>query len=324
MNISAAIPVHEEDASSIVGKLTEGGIEVDTERLPSALMQLAEYYMAVKTLYANPEIKVLLLDRMPSIDAPHLIGNAIELLESNTSILLDMNTPFGKISSLDLELARMLHPNDVLQVPFPRSQLIKYAAINQLIKESDNNIDDVSASTKKVTYKDLLDKIGAQKGRLNKLVNDFTKFNERYSLFSDSKKDEDDRHSKDFNAALSISLKPIVKTYWDRVFSASIKLAEHIFDTPSGEHPLLYEKRPGTKVWITSDDLDYLTLIMIYALLRLAWEKNVLVIGLVKDIAAAEMIKTVIPILQTIGKIKLDRELPRFNSDKMLLQTACV
>jgi len=38
MNISAAIPVHEEDASSIVGKLTEGGIEVDTERLPSALI----------------------------------------------------------------------------------------------------------------------------------------------------------------------------------------------------------------------------------------------------------------------------------------------
>ena len=31
---------------------------------------------------------------------------------------------------------------------------------------------------------------------------------------------------------------------------------------------------------------------MIYALLRLAWEKNILVIGLVKDIAAAEMIKT--------------------------------
>ena len=87
--------------------------------------------------------------------------------------------------------------------------------------------------------------------------------------------------------SLSISLKPIVKTYWDRVFFASTKLAEHIFDTPSGEHPLLYQKRPGTKVWITSDDLDYLTLVMIYALLRLAWEKNVLVIGLVKDIAAS-------------------------------------
>jgi hypothetical protein len=59
MNISAAIPLHEEDAASVVGKKTEGGIEVDTGRLPSSLMHLAEYYMAVKKLYKNPEIKVV-------------------------------------------------------------------------------------------------------------------------------------------------------------------------------------------------------------------------------------------------------------------------
>ena len=32
-----------------------------------------------------------------------------------------------------------------------------------------------------------------------------------------------------------------------------------------------------------------MTLVMIYSLLRLAWEKNVLVIGLIKDSAAAEL-----------------------------------
>ena len=47
-NVSAAIPIHEEDASNIVGEATEGGIEVDPEKLPSSLMQFAEYYMAVK------------------------------------------------------------------------------------------------------------------------------------------------------------------------------------------------------------------------------------------------------------------------------------
>jgi hypothetical protein len=49
-NVSAAIPIHEEDASNIVGETTEGGIEVDPERLPSTLMQFAEYYMAVVEL----------------------------------------------------------------------------------------------------------------------------------------------------------------------------------------------------------------------------------------------------------------------------------
>jgi hypothetical protein len=34
MNISAAIPLHEEDAATVVGKKTEGGTEVDTGRLP--------------------------------------------------------------------------------------------------------------------------------------------------------------------------------------------------------------------------------------------------------------------------------------------------
>jgi hypothetical protein len=50
-NISAGIPIHEENASNVVGEITEGWIEVDPERLPSMLMQFAEYYMAVKSLY---------------------------------------------------------------------------------------------------------------------------------------------------------------------------------------------------------------------------------------------------------------------------------
>lgn len=78
------------------------------------------------------------------------------------------------------------------------------------------------------------------------------------------------------------------------------------------------------KNWITADDLDYLTLVMIYALLRLAWEKKVLVIGLIKDVAAAELIKSVVPILQSAGKVQLMRGFPTFNSDKMFLQTSSV
>ena len=49
-NISTAIPLFEGDASRIVGRETENGIEVDAERLPSVLMQFAEYYLAIKLL----------------------------------------------------------------------------------------------------------------------------------------------------------------------------------------------------------------------------------------------------------------------------------
>jgi len=56
---------------------------------------------------------------------------------------------------------------------------------------------------------------------------------------------------------------------------------------------------------ITSADLEYKRLIMIYALVRLAWEKNVLIIGLIKDTAAAELTKMIVPILQNAQKINI-------------------
>jgi hypothetical protein len=63
---------------------------------------------------------------------------------------------------------------------------------------------------------------------------------------------------------------------------------------------------------------------MIYSLLRLAWQRNLLIFGIIKDVSAGELVKTVVPILQAAGKIKLARELPLFSSDKMLLQTTSV
>jgi len=73
-----------------------------------------------------------------------------------------------------------------------------------------------------------------------------------------------------------------------------------------------------------------MTLIMIYALVRLAWERNVLVIGLIKDTAVAGLTKTIVPFLQNAHRINiLDVEgaagkLPNFNSDKQLLQMSSV
>lgn len=50
LGLSKAVSIHEQDSASVAGKLTEGGLEVESERLPSTLMQLSEYYMAVKTI----------------------------------------------------------------------------------------------------------------------------------------------------------------------------------------------------------------------------------------------------------------------------------
>jgi hypothetical protein len=311
-NISAAIPIHEEDASNVAGEITEGGMEVDPERLPSILMQFAEYYMTVKSLYENPDLKLVILDRTLAGEVGHLVWSVGELLNENRFVLLGIDTEFGTVSPLDLELARMLHPNETLQIPTARSHFIKYA-INKLISLLENG-------STSLGYDELLSKIGGKPQRLEKLVKDLNTFNELFSFLRE-----------DLHTSNRVAIKTSTPGYWQRVFSAAMKVGHHIFDTPDDKHPLIYENRSDgdankQKKWITSADLEFLTLIMIYALVRLAWEKNVLVIGLIKDTAAAELIKTIVPILQNAHKIKIGGEgkLPNFNSDKQLLQISSI
>jgi hypothetical protein len=318
-NISAAIPIHEEDASNIVGEMTEGGLEVDPERLPSALMQFAEYYMAVKSLYENPDLKLVILDRTLAGEAGHLSWSVSELLNERRCILQGIDTEFGTVSALDLELSRVLHPNEKLLIPAARSHFIKYAAINKLISLLRNGLTSLQ-------YEELLSKIGAKKENLNKLMNDLTMFNELFPFLKE-----------DALARNVVAIKSGIEGYWQRVFSAVMKVASHIFDTASGKHPLIYEILSDTtdstrnKKWITSADLEYMTLIMIYTLVRLAWETNVLVIGLIKDTTAAELTKTIVPILRHAHKINIvategkgSGKLPNFNTDKQLLQAFSV
>ena len=145
-------------------------------------MHLAEYYIALKTLSVDPEIKIVLFDRQLAIDIPHLISNVTDLLENYVEecILYGLETEFGPVTPLDLELARMFHPNEGLEVPSPRSQFIKYAAIEQLMSHKKGTI---------LGYEELLNKIGAKAGRLKKLSKDLTNLDSKYCLFE---KDTDD------------------------------------------------------------------------------------------------------------------------------------
>jgi hypothetical protein len=202
-NVSAAIPIHEEDASNVVGETTEGGIEVDPERLPSALMQFAEYYMAVKALYENPDLKLVILDRTLAGEVGHLVWSLSELLNEKRCVLQGMETEFGIVSSLDLELCRMLHPNNKLQIPTPRSHFIKYAAISKLISLLGDGATSIGPEV-------LLTKIGANQGRLNKLMNDLSTFIDLYSFLRE-----------DVLANNRLAIKPGTEGYWQRVFSAA-------------------------------------------------------------------------------------------------------
>ena len=320
LGLSTAVSIREEDSASVAGRLMEGGLEVESERLPSALMQLSEYYIAVKTIHENPDIQIVILDRTLAGDLAHLIWSVAKTMEEDGSYILQgKNTKYGKVTGLDLELTRMLHANEELGTPTSRSHLIKYAAINKLLQNQKQVLRDngmrvstpQSITDEKISYKDLLTEIGADRNRLGKLQKDLSKLNKRYSFFHDDQ---------------TCILKPNLSGYWERVLSAAMEVCDHIFNSPANEHPLILSdpENVGKARWITVYDIDYLILVMIYALLDAAWERNILVIGIIKDISSAEMMKTVVPILQSTGMADLKSKFPSLNSDKAFLQTASI
>jgi hypothetical protein len=299
--VSASIPLSEEDAATVFGQRTESGTEVETERLPNAIMHLAEYYIAVKVVASNARLKVVLLDRPLAGDVAHLVWSTRDLVRNHLSVLEGMSTPFGMVSGFDLELARMLVVNKDLKIPAPRSQLLKFAALSCLFGGEELSLPEVA------------ERLEADKSHLPRLRHEFKELDSEFHIFAKGGASEDDAKFK---------LNPEVKDHWSRVVAAALEVCDHVFN-PKSEHPLR-TSASGVERWITADDMDYLVLILVLELTRRAWSDHLLPLGLIKDSGASELVKTVAPILRASGLAKLDHGLPNFNSDKMLLQTNSV
>ncbi len=158
--VSASIPLSEEDAATVFGRRTEAGTEVETERLPNAIMHLAEYYIPLKAISANPDLRVVLLDRPLAGDVAHLVWSTRDLVHDHLSVLEGMKTPSGKVTNLDLELARLLVANDDLKIPSPRSQLLRLAALSMLFEG------------RELSARDILEKLGVDESHLPVLMDE--------------------------------------------------------------------------------------------------------------------------------------------------------
>ncbi|MDA4124923.1 MAG: hypothetical protein OK438_05685 [Thaumarchaeota archaeon] len=295
-SVSVAIPLSEEDAAQVFGQKRESGIEVDSERLPTAVMHLAEYYLAYKAVAGNLGTKILLLDRSLAGDVSHLVWSTRDLIAGHLCALEGVETASGRVTAFDLELARMLISNAGLSLPAPRSQLLKFAAVMRLFGGDE------------LTATELIQKTGADPGRQSNLQDDLMELDRRFGIFERS--------------GVSFKLRPEVARFWERVLNATLTVSGHIFD-PEGGHPLRIDKS-GKQVWVTADDLDFMVLVFIQALTRKAWADGILPIGFIKDTNAFELVKAAIPLMISAGLMKPTREIPNFNSDKMLLQTNSV
>ena len=296
LSASAAIPLSEEDAAQVFGQKRESGVEVDAERLPTALMHVAEYYLAYEGVTIEPTAKIVLLDRTLAGDVAHLVWSTRDFVRGRLCVLEGQDTPSGRVTAFDLELARMLLPNKELAIPAPRSQLLKFAAVLELFEGE------------AITAEQLIARLGADPKWVDRLRDDLFELNERFGAFEQT--------------TPSFKLKEVTAAYWERVLHAALSISRHIFSPGTG-HPLRV-RRGGSEVWVTADDLDFLVLVFIKALTRKAWSDRILPIGFIKDTNAFEFVKATIPLLVNSGLTKELPRFPNFNSDKMLLQTNSV
>ncbi len=296
-SLSSAIPLSEEYSTAVFGEKYENGIELDPARISGALMRLCEYSMVFDAINRDAPPKLVLMDRSISGDIAHISWKLREYIEEGRCRLTGLETKFGTISKTDLELGRMLIRNDLLGLPVPRSQFLKFATIALLLREG-----------RPLGLEEIMKVFGLREGRKQKIVEVRTK------LFKDAFVE---------NKEGIFQLKENMGQYFDRLLEGTRIYRDHILKNVDSGHPLRI-KDPKTRedVWLTCEDLDYLTLVLITAILSKCWENSILLLGIVKDSAANELVRTVVPILEGSGLLPRSREneIVRFDSDTMLLQ----
>jgi hypothetical protein len=297
-SISSAIPLSEEYSSAVFGEKGESGIEFDPSKVSSAIMRLSEYFMVYQALGTDPDLKIVLMDRLVSGDIAHMSWKLREYIQEGACKLSGFETSFGKISTLDLELGRMLVQNTGLRIPVPRSQFLGFAAMALLLDTKQS-----------LTSAQITTKLGAKDRRESKIQKELSSvpFDQGFEIQESG----------------FYQVRGEMQQYWQRLLEATLKLTDHIFNPPKEGHPLKIKDASGDgDIWLNWQDVDYLTLILITAILKECWQRNALLLGIVKDSMANEMVKTVIPILQDSGLVKREdnKDIERFESDTMLLQ----
>ncbi len=144
--VSASIPLSEEDAATVFGQRTESGteVEVDSERLPSAVMHLAEYYIAVRSLGSEPPVHASSCSTGLSPETSRTSSGARgSWSRSTTPCWRGWSLPAGQVTNFDLELARLLVPNPELGIPSPRSQLLRLAALSFLFGGEELGLEEI-------------------------------------------------------------------------------------------------------------------------------------------------------------------------------------
>jgi hypothetical protein len=289
---SAAVPLWEEDLLNLVPSSEQIETEVDfrrtMERIPFALMTMAELYLAWKIL-STSGVRILFLDRPFSGTYPSLYRDTAFMLMRKNLALDGLVTKEGPIERFDLRVAYEIGSGSSY-VP-PRGIYLPYAVLRFLIQKPKAAKKEIarSLSLSDKKFDSALRRLRVlDKGAGNQMIS-----------------------SEDME---SIQISDRVLSTWRRVRALALETANRIFEPPvSLKHPLMMDN--GS--WLSVIELNALNLFLIEALIEEAFKRKVLVIGIAKDTTATDFTRAALPtsLLIRDGTAKL----PGLKSDKALL-----
>jgi NurA domain len=312
LDISSCIPVyidkipeidhtfHDKDGKvNLMKPITEETI-INNTNIANLLMTFSEFYLSYK--YASTKkYDIILMDRSLSNMYSSLLYDTSnrKTWDTNSSIL-NYKIDDMPIDVNDIIIARHNIIHDKLNLPSPRGDYLRYAIVN-LLSRANQELD--------ITRIILLLKVNNEE-KIRKRIERYVQSSIDEGIFEEVKKGK----------------YKIVERYrfsWSRIKRLVTIIGEKIFGE-NKEHFIL-DNEFGTKKWLTTLDLSFLTLFTLYMLIEECWKNKIILIGITKDTAAQEFKNHVIPIclmnnIWTNHNIIYDNLNKIPNTDRMLLQ----
>lgn len=306
-DLSSCVPIYVDKIPEIDNSLTSRQGEesegswipneetiLDNTKISNILMTFSEFFLAYK-LAASKQYSLILMDRSLSNTYLGLTQStsARASWSSNCSIY-GIEVDGIPIDTNDLAIARHSLINPDLGLPPNRGDYLQYSILNSLNKYHERR-DSVSIC------KDLYIE------RDPKTVKQIENYLARFC---------------DDGVCTKISDYYIVKdryrNSWDRLKQIVDTIGSQIFNNE--EDPFVITNGDQSK-WLTTLDLEFLTLFSMYALIEECWKNRILLVGITKDTAAHDFKSHVLPVCKNEAVWSQHSSfniLP--NSDRMFLQ----
>lgn len=266
---------------------------IDNSNIANTIMHFAEYFLAYSLLKENKDLKILLMDRTLSGDQASLVGKTSRRMNwARKASLTGYKVEGEEITTKLLEYGRYRIHNKKLDLPPSRGDYLRYGLIYFIEGKGRVNLEEILEEMN----------VNDRKDRVVRLLRSLKK----------------DGFIKESKGVYEVT--DDLKNTWTILKKLVLEIGKLVF-----EENKLEILKDGKRHYLTTLDLNFMTLFCFYMLLEECWKNNVLLIGLTKDTSARDFKRHFIPLCQNNRILETEIDQNRLglipNTDRMFLQT---